>query len=995
MLLRKRYSKVKYWSKLPPNIKAHVKSIILQGLVNEPEKMVKNAIAQLIGAIVKHELPNNSWPEIFQFIQQLITSNNMVEKELGTYTLATMTEIAPEIYLAHAQSLMTMLGETLSGLHELGNPVSFYIIRIMLHLAPLVEGNQIMVNAYNQMIPLTMNVVRALTTANQDKAVEAMELFDDLCDCAVTVISPHVKNLILMCLTIARDKSLNDDLRIKAIGVIGCLVRTKSRAIIKHKMIEPIVDVLFELMSSPPNDENEEVYFSCDNEDNSPLTCATQTLDLLAIHVKPEKLIPYIVKHIEPGLQNNDICAKKASYLAMAVLAEGCSEYIRLKYLQDFLQCICQGITDNSPIVRNAALFALGQFSEYLQPEISQYAQELLPVLFQYLGQMCAHLKQEKREPPSVDRMFYALETFCENLHDGLIPYLPTFMERIFDTLNIDSPIHVRELAISAIGAAANACKQHMLPYFTRIVAILDIYLNVKQTDETMCLQVQSVDTLGAIARSIGDEHFAPLVNKSLDLGIKLIIENDDPDLRKAVYGLFASIASITKKQIAPVLPKILEYIFNSIQSSEGIVTHYKDEDEVLSENEDDDEEDIENTDNEDDNDDTCVAGYTVSNSYIEEKEEAILALREIAHYTEDAFLPYLEKAFEETYKLIDYPQEDIKKASIDALTQFSINFSKINSNEGKQALLKGLSAYVPKLSVLIRLDIQPTVVISGLEALAELLKEIKDDVVAGEGHKEAIINCITDVFTGKIECQDQDDDNGDDDETEQDEFLIECAGDVLSNFGKVISPQDFAVYFQTALPFLRERLKENKSEAQRSFAVGTISECLSGLRHTTVAFVPQLFSLFKKHINDSNPEVRNNAYYGLGELVFWGKEAMYPHYTEILHLLAQALQKEQQAGPRDNMVGVIARLIITNYSLVDLERVLPGFIQQLPLKQDFEEYRAVFKSILTLYRAGHPLIKLHVANLLKIAISVLHEEKVPNEGNFYIFISQAFYERI
>jgi hypothetical protein len=59
--------------------------------------------------------------------------------------------------------------------------------------------------------------------------------------------------------------------------------------------------------------------------------------------------------------------AKKASHLALAVVVEGCSECIRTKYLESFLQCICKGITDPAGVVRNAALFALGQFSEHLQ----------------------------------------------------------------------------------------------------------------------------------------------------------------------------------------------------------------------------------------------------------------------------------------------------------------------------------------------------------------------------------------------------------------------------------------------------------------------------------------------------------------------------------------------------------------------------------------------------------------------------------------------------
>lgn len=198
------------------------------------------------------------------------------------------------------------------------------------------------------------------------------------------------------------------------------------------------------------------------------------------------------LRYIEPGLQGTDMYGKKAAYVAMAVLAEGCCEYIRSKYLESFLRCICQGITHPSPVVRNAALFALGQFSEHLQPDISQYSSELLPVLFEYLGQVCAHIKQEKKEPPSVSRMFYALEMFCENLNDSLLPYLPTLMERLFEILNAaDTPVHVRELALSAISSAACASKEHMLPYFERIVAILNNYLTENATD--MCLQIQAV----------------------------------------------------------------------------------------------------------------------------------------------------------------------------------------------------------------------------------------------------------------------------------------------------------------------------------------------------------------------------------------------------------------------------------------------------------------------------------------------------------------------
>ncbi|XP_050478225.1 importin-4-like isoform X2 [Bombus huntii] len=948
--------------------------------------MVKNAIAQLIGTIVKHELPNNGWPEVLQFVQQLITSENLINKELGTYTLSIMTEIAPDVYSIHAVSLANLLGQTLNSLQDLRNPVAYYILKIMQSLVPFVEGNQMMINAYHQMMPQIMTTIQSLTTSHEDKAIQCFELLDELCEHGVAVIAPHVKALVTMCLAIAGNKALDDALRVKAVGFIGWLARTKKKAIIRHKLVEPILDMLFNLMSTPPEDDNDEVYFSGDNEDNTPVTCATQTLDLLALHLPPEKLVPQLLQYIEPSLQGTDVYAKKASYLAMALLAEGCSEYIRTKYLESFLRCTCQGISDPTPVVRNAALFALGQFSEHLQPNISQYSSELLPVLFEYLGQICAHIKQEKKEPPSVDRMFYALEMFCENLNESLLPYLPTLMERLFEILSTDTPVHVTELALSAIGSAAMASKEHMLPYFEKIITILDGYLSEKQIEETMCLQVQAVDTLGVIARTIGDKNFAPLADRSLNFGMKLLKETEDPDLKKSIYGLFASISTIMKKEIAGALPEIIEYMITSIQSSEGIVPHFK-EDETsafpvyddLSENENEnDEEDIENTDNEEDNDDDDVAGYSVENAYIEEKEEAILALKEIAENTGEAFLPYLEKSFEETFKLINYPQEDIRKAVIDAILQFCFSFSDINTNEGKQALLKALSVFIPKLSELIRLGDERTVAISGLDAYAELLKEIKSDVLIGEGHKDAIMNCVIDVMLGKTECQDQEEAEDLDIEAEQDELLVECAGDVFCNFGRVVSPEDFGHYFQTVLPLLLERLRKNKSEAQRSFAVGTLSECFTALKQQTSNFIHILLPTFLKLVDDPNAEVRNNAIYGIGELALHSNA--YMHFPDILTVLSNAIYKESHAGARDNIVGAIARLIIVNYMNVPLDQVFPIFVKQLPLKEDFEENKAVFRSILTLYQAGHPILRSYMNILLRVAVSILHENRTTDD---------------
>lgn len=223
--------------------------------------------------------------------------------------------------------------------------------------------------------------------------VKAFDILENLADYAPKLLSSNLKVLLDFCLEASSNNQLEGSVRVKCVAFIGWLVRLKKKMIIKQKLIEPIIQVVFNLMATQPeNDDEDEDYFLGEDQSN-PMTTATQTMDLLALHVPPEKLIPPLLQLLEPALKGTDPLPKKAAYLCMAVIAEGCSEAICQKYLPVLLEIVKVGITEQSPIVRNAAFFALGQFSEHLQPDITKYAPEILPILFQFLQQLCNELK--------------------------------------------------------------------------------------------------------------------------------------------------------------------------------------------------------------------------------------------------------------------------------------------------------------------------------------------------------------------------------------------------------------------------------------------------------------------------------------------------------------------------------------------------------------------------------------------------------------------------
>lgn len=618
VLLRKRLSKLRNWHLVPVEQQAVIKNGMLQAVVNEPEKTVRNAIAQFVGILVKHEFAKQDpWmTEVLKFIFGHCSSADPAQAELGSSVFATLTDIAPDQFLAHMEAICEMFSSALVATEASGNmvtPVIFNILEGMGHLVPFILGHNGAESTYQKSIPYVVKALLGFATQQPDNFIRAFDILENMADYTPKLLTGNLKLLIDFCLEVANNVQLEDGARVRAVSYIGWLVRLKKKAILKQKMVEPIVQVVFNLMATAADDEEEEddddeEYF-VGSDDSSPRTTATQTMDLLALHVPPEKLLPPLLALIEPALKGDNPLAKKAAYLSMAVIAEGCGEAICSKYLKLMLDTIKVGIVDPNPTVRNAALFALGQFSEHLQPDISKYADEVLPILFEFLHQLCAQIRSGGEEPKHIDRMFYALETYSENLEDAIVPHLPLLMERLFEALNPSNSVHLRELALSAVSSAASAAKENMLPYFEQIIKGLQTYLVVSENEDIIALRPQAIDTLASIARTIGKENFRPLANDTMTFALNILTTADEPELRSSIYNLLAALAEVVNAEMAPVLPKIVERMLDTVKSSEEVVPDFPEDNGVVDvalgngDIEDSDDIDIENSDDEDDDD--------------------------------------------------------------------------------------------------------------------------------------------------------------------------------------------------------------------------------------------------------------------------------------------------------------------------------------------------------------------------------------------------------
>ncbi|XP_071823751.1 importin-4-like [Apostichopus japonicus] len=991
VLLRRKIAKK--WKTLTAGDQEKMKQMLLEMVMKEPERVVQNSLGQIIATIAKQELPAAKWPQLLQFLNSALTSSVSLEREISSHILSYVADTSGESLKPMFRDLFRMITNMLRDPESKFVPLN--AIKTLTSLVVCVGSDE--VNLFRQLIPPVIEVVPQLLAWNEDYGCDAMELFDELLESEVSVLAPYIKPLVQCCCEIASNASFGDNARVKALSCISWLIRLKKKAVLKNKMVVPLLKVLFPIMcdnaEDDDDDEDDEI------ETQKPSLVAVQVIDVMALNFPPEKLLPHIMKFIQPALQSQNPSERKAGLLSLAVLAEGCAEYIKQKHLKTFLLCICENISHDSTPVRHAALFALGQFSYHMQPDISKFHSELVPLLLNYLSQAVQDPVESNRK--GLSRIYYALEMFCENLGKDLVPYLPTVMKQLLETLQTGTKVHHKGLAVSAIGAVAVAVETEMLPYFEATMSQLQVYLTASPASDHITLQSQAIDTLGVLARSVGQQHFYPLAADCIQYGMKLLNDAEDPDLRRCIYGLFASLSTILKGELTPHLETPLKYIFSSLQSVEGVVAHYNEDKSQMSyllEDIEDEEEDLGAADNSretDDDDDDDVEGYSIENAYLDEKEDACSALGEIALNTGIGFAKYYEISTTEVLKLLHFSAPNIRKAAAITTGQLQCMMGKVvisgEASVNSEEFLRNASEVLLRLVEIINDDDDKTVVMATLESFTDIFKSTGRLFGAQVALLSALMEAVKNVFQEKTNCQGEEDDyeggENDDEQAEQDAMLVEYAGDLIPSVATTMGGDKFAPYLAGMLQLLFAKTKKSSSAADKSFATGMLSETMVAMETNLRPFVQHLFPVFIRLAGDEDDEVCNNAVFGLGVLAQYGGEQVHQHFPPLLQVLSAILSQNRGQQVVDNVCAAVCRMIASNSSLVPVDQVLPTLLDKLPLKKDVEENDTVYPCLAHLIQEGQSEAIVNLPRILSLFVEVMQHQTI-SDGTRQIMVS-------
>uniref|UniRef100_A0A803SW12 Importin 4 n=1 Tax=Anolis carolinensis TaxID=28377 RepID=A0A803SW12_ANOCA len=821
---------------------------------------VSLSLAQLAAVILKNETLEK-WPQLLHVIQQGARSRDPIQCQVGLLLLHSALELDPELFAPHYKDLLRLFHQTLN---IRGQPAAlYYSLRSLTTMVPGLGSDEM--SLMSSMVPKLLSAIRELISVDETQASEVMEVLDELMETEVSIIAQHATEIVGFCLEIASNRALGDSLRVKALSCISFFIKLKSKTILKQKLLSPILTTLFPIMSAEPppgqmdaEDEQTEEDIEERAEVQTPKHYAAQVLC-------GSRRVP---------------CPLQLGLSGLLVLLG--SILVPQRHLQPMLQVVCRALLDESQVVRNAALFALGQFSENLQPDIANYSDDIMPLLLRYLeGVQLAHTSH-------MAKAYYALENFVENLGDKIAPYLPSLMERMLTTLSLPGSPRTKELSVSAIGAIAQAAQESIMPYFQAIMDHLMGYLLTTQED-LRPVQIQSVETLSVLATVLKKDIFLPLAEQCCQLGLDLCDRVDDPDLRRCTYSLFGSLATVLEDGISPYLPRITTFMLYSLKSTEGFevrttylfskACHFCKKHLGLY---------------------VCVSPWfhlheepssnlisslllhrlSVGNVYMDEKEDACVALGEIATCASTLCpIPHFPLPFQ-------CPHIRVRKSAYEALGQFCISFRHLCERDPSEphtaAFQKLLSMVMPVYIKGIRGDKERQVVMAILESLAKVVKACQQEGLRDPSRLGELCRVVREVLEKKTTCQgadvDEDGDEDDEEEAEYDAMLIEYAGEVIPALAAAAGGETFAPYFAGFLPLLLNKMKPSSSSSDKSFAVGTVAETIQGLGQASSAFVPRLLPLLMGAARDTDKEVRSNAVFGLGVLAEHGREPMHEY---------------------------------------------------------------------------------------------------------------------
>lgn len=950
VLLRKKITG--HWAKLSPQLRQLVKQSLIESITMEHSPPVRKASANVVSIVAKYAVPAGEWPDLLPFLFQCSQSAQEDHREVALILFSSLTETIGNSFRPYFTDLQSLLLKCLQD--ETSNRVRVAALKAVGSFLEFTH-DQAEVVKFRDFIPSILNVSRqCLAAGEEDIAVIAFEIFDELIESPAPLLGESVKSIVQFSLEVCSSLNLESNTRHQAIQIISWLAKYKSNSLKKYKLVTPILQVMCPLLAESSNGE--------EDDDLAPDRAAAEVIDTMAMSLS-KYVFPTVFEFASLSSQSVNPKFREASVTALGVVSEGCLDWMKQK-LEPVLHIALGALRDSEQMVRGAASFALGQFAEHLQPEIVSHYEIVLPCILNALEDVSDEVKEKS---------YYALAAFCEDMGEEILPFLDPLMGKLLGALH-NSPRNLQETCMSAIGSVASAAEQAFIPYAERVLELMKMFM-VLTNDEDLRSRARATELVGMIAMSVGRTRMEPILPPFVEAAISGF-GLEFSELREYTHGFFSNIAEILDEGFTQYLPHVVPLAFTSCNLDDGSAVDIADSDE---------DENINSfggvSSDDEAHDEPRVRNISIRTGVLDEKAAATQALGLYALHTKNSYAPYLEESLKILVKHSSYFHEDVRLQAIIGL-KYVLTAAQAVFQAHNEGMLKIKEVLDTVMNIYMKTmveDDDKEVVAQACMSVADIIKDF--GYLAMEPYIPLLVEATLTLLQEQSACQQMESDSDDDDDPEHDEVLMDAVSDLLPAFAKAMG-SNFAPIFSKLFEPLLKFARASRPPPDRTMVVACLAEVAQDMGTPIAGYIDNVMPLILKELVSSEATNRRNAAFCVGELCKNGGEYALKYYGDVLRCLYRLFgDLEPDNAVRDNAAGAVARMIMVHPEAIPLNQVLPVFLKVLPLKEDHEESLAVYSCICNLVLSSNSQILSLVPELVnlfaQIAVSPVETPEV------------------
>jgi hypothetical protein len=1006
VLLRQMFSvfdKNSLWLSLTPEVHEVCKKQLLEALKSEQDKTVRHKLCDTISELGTNILSSKgkrgTWEELVPFIFEAAYSGNT---GMSASALKIFSSLYVFVYKQLTSDINTVINLVRTGLTSSDVQVKTAAVDAcgtLICVTPYTEGEPLA-----EMLPGLLQAVAEVAAASEVDGKEALEDLSDMAEAETKFFRKNLEVCYQFSEHILNMKLEDLGLKYLALEFLVTIAEKSPKLMVQNtQLTTQIVALVFRLMTSVEYEVDEswarpkEGYQDAQDEDSEELDIdyvkrGRRLIARLVENIGDTKMLPIVLPYIQQALAVNEDWRMK--YTGLMTIAELGSYINQADKVAEIVPIMISHTTHSHPKIRYAAYHCIGQISEDYKEEFqSTHHAAVCPVLIGGCDDTVPRV------------VAHCCAAICNFFTDGgktiTTQYAPVFVPKLTSLISGGQPSVVIEGAVTGLSAIVESSRETFAQYYNQILPYLLNLVSTYKSAEYANLRGRCVECITIMSEAVGKEMFQASSKDVIALLRALQDENiaADSTLKSYIMSGWQRVCVLLKEDFVHFMPDVVPGLLRmaGIQAEISIST----EPESFF--------DIEQLMRGD------KKRISVSTSETEDKEIGLQTILSIISVMRGAYAPYVEATIAVAMPLLEFKVNETIRGcaasllgSLPEVIRHSGNPDAIQNTKNLCTLLLG------KLWQVASDEFDSDTLTQQLEAIKAVLEAPEEPFLSAQEINimgEKAIKVLDDSIQRRLR-----DKAGSDEESEEEDIseftkkeedeLHTAVSDILGSIFKT-----HATFSLDIVNFLYEKvlskfLAPEASSEDHKFAIFVIDDIIEFIGQEGVGDKwNALCEAITRYADDTDDAVRQAAVYGLGVFAAKSSPEVYSAWSaSILQKLEEAIKipptsnAKTHGYARDNAIAALGRIIKHQSSLIDLNTILPVWVNFFPLRHDKIEARLMHDFLADLTLSNTSLVDdQNLSRIVHIFSDILETkliapETVPKARTIFIMIQSGLY---